>query len=92
VWQFSNSHLAFCKGAAFVERLVGKQIAFSVRCDHHATAVAARTRYYPKRGKWGITVMMACLAQRDRPLGLMPFDWLLLFTGTMLGGLIVLLA
>ena len=44
VWQFSNSHLAFCKGAAFVERLVGKQIAFSVRCDHHATAVAARTR------------------------------------------------
>ena len=36
--------------------------------------------------------MMACFAQRDRPLGLMPFDWLLLFTGTMLGGLIVLLA
>jgi hypothetical protein len=25
-------------------------------------------------------------------LGLMPFDWLMLFTGTMLGGLIVLLA
>jgi len=24
-------------------------------------------------------------------LGLMPFDWLMLFTGTMLGGVIVLL-
>ena len=27
----------------------------------------------------------------DRPLGLMPLDWLMLFTGTMLGGFIVLL-
>ena len=36
--------------------------------------------------------MIACLIQRDRPLGLMPFDWLMLFMGTMLGGLIVLLA
>ena len=36
--------------------------------------------------------MMACLAQKGRPLGLMPFDWLMLFMGTMLGGLIVLLA
>jgi len=35
--------------------------------------------------------MIACLTQRDRPLGLMPFDWLMLFTGTMLGGFIVLL-
>jgi hypothetical protein len=34
--------------------------------------------------------MMACLAQKDRPLGLMPFDWLMLFTGTMLGSFIVL--
>ncbi len=33
--------------------------------------------------------MIACLAQ-SRPLGLMPFDWLMLFTGTMLGGAIVL--
>jgi hypothetical protein len=37
------------------------------------------------------TAMIACLAQRDRPLGLMPLDWLMLFTGTMLGGFIVLL-
>ena len=36
--------------------------------------------------------MMACLAQKDRPLGLTPLDWLMLFTGMMLGGLIVLLA
>jgi hypothetical protein len=35
--------------------------------------------------------MMACLAQKDRPLGLMPFDWLMLFGGTVLGGVIVLL-
>jgi hypothetical protein len=28
--------------------------------------------------------MIACLAQ-SRPLGLMPFDWLMLFIGTMLG-------
>jgi hypothetical protein len=35
--------------------------------------------------------MMACLAQKDRPLGLLPFDWLMLFTGTVVGGLIVLL-
>jgi hypothetical protein len=35
--------------------------------------------------------MIAYLAQKDRPLGLMPFDWLMLFTGTMLGGFIVLL-
>jgi hypothetical protein len=34
--------------------------------------------------------MIACLAQ-IRPLGLMPFDWLMLFTGTMLGSVIVLL-
>ena len=34
--------------------------------------------------------MIACLSQ-SRPLGLMPFDWLMLFTGTMLGGVIVLL-
>jgi len=34
--------------------------------------------------------MMACLAQNERPLGLMPFDWLMLFTGTMLGCFIVL--
>jgi hypothetical protein len=34
--------------------------------------------------------MMACLAQ-SRPLGLMPLDWLMLFIGTMLGGVIVLL-
>jgi len=33
--------------------------------------------------------MIACLAQ-SRPLGLMPFDWLMLFTGTMLGSFIVL--
>ena len=33
---------------------------------------------------------MMALAQ-SRPLGLMPFDWLMLFTGTMLGGVIVLL-
>jgi len=89
VWQFSNSHLVFCKGAAFVERLVGKQIAFSVRCDHHATAVAARTRYNTSEGSGGLE-MMACSAQ-SRPLGLMPFDWLMLFTGTMLGSVIVLL-
>jgi hypothetical protein len=35
--------------------------------------------------------MLACLAQEERPLGLMPFDWLMLFTGTMLGGFKVLL-
>jgi hypothetical protein len=35
--------------------------------------------------------MLASLAQKERPLGLMPFDWLMLFTGTMLGGFIVLL-
>ena len=35
--------------------------------------------------------MIACLAQKDRPLGLMPFDWLMLFTGTMLGSVVVLL-
>jgi hypothetical protein len=64
---------------------------FLPRCDRHATAVAARTRYYPKQGKWGITVMMACLAQKERPLGLMPSDWLMLFAGTMIGGVIVLL-
>jgi len=34
--------------------------------------------------------MIPSLAQ-SRPLGLMPFDWLMLFTGTMLGGVIVLL-
>jgi hypothetical protein len=34
--------------------------------------------------------MIACLAQ-SRPLGLMPLDWLMLLTGTMLGGVIVLL-
>ena len=89
MWQFSNSHLAFCKGAAFVERLVGKQIAFSVRCDHYATAVAEKTRYDLKYGMGA--VMMACLAQKDRPFGLMPFDWLMLFGGTILGGVIVLL-
>ena len=52
--------------------------------------VAERTRYDQKRGKWGDYSMIACLAQ-SRPLGLMPFDWLMLFTGTMLGGVIVLL-
>jgi hypothetical protein len=36
--------------------------------------------------------MMACLDQKDRLLGLMPLDWLMLFIGTMLGGVIVLLA
>ena len=41
-------------------------------------------------GRWG-AVMMACLAQKDRPFGLMPFDWLMLFGGTILGGVIVLL-
>jgi hypothetical protein len=30
------------------------------------------------------------LGPKDRPLGLMPFDWLMLFTGTMLGSFIVL--
>jgi hypothetical protein len=35
----------------------------------------------------GVAVMMACSAQKDRPLG----DWLMLFTGTILGGLIILL-
>ena len=40
--------------------------------------------------KVGDCRMIACLAQ-SRPLGLMPFDWLMLFTGTMLGGVIVLL-
>ena len=35
--------------------------------------------------------MMACLALKDRPFGLMPFDWLMLFVGTILGGIIVLL-
>ena len=39
----------------------------------------------------GVAVMMACLAQKDRPLRLMPLDWLMLFTGTIVGGLIVLL-
>jgi hypothetical protein len=34
--------------------------------------------------------MIACLAQKDRPLGLPPLDWLMLFTGTMLGSFIVL--
>jgi hypothetical protein len=34
--------------------------------------------------------MMEWLAQ-SRPLGLMPLDWLMLFIGTMLGGVIVLL-
>ena len=38
----------------------------------------------------GDCTMIACLAQ-SRPLGLMPFDWLMLFTGTMLGSVIVLL-
>ena len=41
-------------------------------------------------GKWG-AVMMACLARKDRPFGLMPFDWLMLFGGTVLGSVIVLL-
>ena len=41
-------------------------------------------------GRWG-AVMMACLAQKDRPFGLMPFDWLMLFGGTILGSVIVLL-
>ena len=41
-------------------------------------------------GKWGNYSMIACLAQ-SRPLGLMPFDWLMLFMGTLLGGVIVLL-
>jgi len=41
-------------------------------------------------GKWG-AVMMACLARKDRPFGLMPFDWLMLFGGTLLGSVIVLL-
>jgi hypothetical protein len=42
-------------------------------------------------GRRGTTVMMACLAQRGRPFGLMPFDWLMLFGGTILGSIIVLL-
>jgi hypothetical protein len=33
--------------------------------------------------------MLACLTNRQ--LGLLPFDWFMLFTGTMVGGLIVLL-
>jgi hypothetical protein len=41
-------------------------------------------------GRWG-AAMMACLAQKDRPFGLMPLDWLMLFGGTILGGVIVLL-
>jgi hypothetical protein len=41
-------------------------------------------------GRWG-ALMMACSAQKDRPFGLMPFDWLMLFGGTVLGGVIVLL-
>jgi hypothetical protein len=41
-------------------------------------------------GRWG-AVMMACLARKDRPFGLMPFDWLMLFGGTLLGSVIVLL-
>jgi hypothetical protein len=41
-------------------------------------------------GRWG-AVMMACLARKDRPFGLMPFDWLMLFGGTVLGSVIVLL-
>ena len=41
-------------------------------------------------GRWG-AVMMACLARKDRPFGLMPFDWLMLIGGTILGGVIVLL-
>jgi hypothetical protein len=41
-------------------------------------------------GRWG-AVMTACLAQKNRPFGLMPFDWLMLFGGTVLGGMIVLL-
>jgi hypothetical protein len=81
---------SFLQGAAFVERASWQANRISVRCDPHATAVAARTRYYPALGKWGIKVMMACLAQKERPLGLMPFDWLMLFTGTMLGSFIVL--
>ena len=31
--------------------------------------------------------MIAHLAQKDRPLGLMPFDWLMLFTGQCSTGL-----
>jgi hypothetical protein len=62
---------------------------FLAHCDARATAVAARTRYYPKTRKWGIAVMLACLTNRQ--LGLLPFDWFMLFTGTMVGGLIVLL-
>jgi hypothetical protein len=42
-------------------------------------------------GRRGIAVMMACLAQKDRPFGLKPFDWLMLFGGTILGSVIVLL-
>ena len=42
-------------------------------------------------GRRGIAVMMACLAQKDRPFGLKPFDWLMLFGGTILGGVLVLL-
>ena len=63
---------------------------FTARCDRYATAVAARTRYYRNEGRGDSRAMMACLAQKDRPLGLMPFDWLMLFTGTMLGSFIVL--
>ena len=38
--------------------------------------------------RWGDDSMIACLAQ-SRPLGLMPFDWLMLFTGTMLGSVLL---
>jgi hypothetical protein len=34
--------------------------------------------------------MIACPAQKDQPLELMPSDWLMLFTGTMLGSFGVL--
>jgi hypothetical protein len=34
-----------------------------------------------KTRKWGIAVMLAYLTNRQ--LGLLPFDWFVLFTGTM---------